>query len=131
MDQRGARRVPWDALAREGRARFGSKGDPREVAHDPGEEDRNARAVGVGSDCQSDCDDEGHSPIPNGERRVTNYATAGFFSLFLSDGATRGAWQRVVREFFGNGDWPDAFAGSMGDAAKRMDESFRKFLAKL
>ncbi len=68
---------------------------------------------------------------PDGERRVTNYATAGFFALFLSEGATRGAWQRVVREFFCNGNSPDAFAGSMGDFAKRMDESFRKFLAKL
>ena len=67
----------------------------------------------------------------NGEQRVTNYATAGFLCLYLSEGATRGAWQRLVRAFFCEGNPKDAFMDAMGEHAKGLDEDFAKFLGKL
>ena len=74
---------------------------------------------------------KGEFQSPDGEQRVTNYATSGFLCLLLSEGATRGPWQRFVRAFFCDGNPKDAFTGAMGDTTEGLDERFRKYLGKL
>jgi hypothetical protein len=63
---------------------------------------------------------------PDGETRLTNYATSGFLCLFLS-GKHRAGFRAVLRDAYCGKNPSGLLATHVGDV-KELDAAFRKFL---